>query len=328
MLKTTKRAGSPHYQITGTYRGVRIRQTAGTTCYETAEKYRTYLERLIEENAYHADTREKTFADATEAYLNNGGEERFLERINEAIGPLPLNSINQEVIDNTAREIYGAYRKTENGKIYEHKSSTIKRQFYDPVAAVLHYAAELDWTPYRRVKKPKISPSAPEWAEPEYFTALWSVCDKEIKALTMFLCFTGCRIQECLDLEWNNVDLKHGKAFIPKTKTKTYRTVHLPKLLIASLRAIKASGRVFQLTYDDVRRLLKQACREAGIPYMSTHKIGSHTYATWMRRYAGVDARGLMDTGRWASLQMAERYTHTDVSAESKKADKLADLFK
>lgn len=324
MLTVRKRKGSPYYQISGTHCGVRVRETTGTSSFEAAKKIRSKREREIEESQYG----DKTFADAIEVYIENGGEDKYLARINEILGRDRLKDVNQERIDQAAKEVYGSYTRQENGKVYKHKTSTIKRQFHDPVAATLHHVADLGWIPYKRVKKPKIAPTPPEWADPEYFDKLWKSCSKEMKALTMFLCLTGCRIQECLDLDWKNIDLKAKKAFIPKTKTKAYRTVNLPPKLIASLKAIQTQGLVFDLTYDDVRRMLKQACRAAKIPYMSTHKIGSHTYATWMRRYAGADARDLMDTGRWASSQMVERYTHTDISEASKKSDILARLFK
>lgn len=328
MLKVTKRKGTPYYQITGTCGGQRIRETTGTTEKADAERLRVKRENEILNRAIGG----RSFADAVEAYVENGGEQRYLSVILEHMADMALDKIGQDEIDRIARTAYGHFKKTPQGKTYKHKPSTIKRQFYDPVAAVLHYAADLGWIPYRRVKKPKVTLPAPEWAEVEWFQNLWAVCGKDLKALTMFLCLTGCRIQECLDLEWKEVDLKAHSAFIRKTKTKAYRTVRLPPELMASLRAIKSQGgtRVFGAYNDQdaFRRALRKACAEAGIPYMSSHKIGSHTFATWLRRYAGMDARGLRDTGRWASVQMAERYTHTDVSAESMKADILGKLFK
>lgn len=324
MLTVRKRKGSPYYQISGTHCGERVRQTSGTINFAAAKKIRSQLERQIEENSYS----DKTFADAIEAYIENGGEDKYLGRINEVLGKTPLKEVNQQSIDEGARKAYGSYKKTDKGKSYKHKTSTIKRQWYDPVAAVLHYVHSLDWIPYRRINKPKVILPAPEWAEPEYFKKLWEACDAEVKALSMFLCFTGCRISECLNLKWDNVDLKNKKAFIPKTKTSAYRTVHLPGPLVKLLKSLKTKDRVFSLNYDGLRWRLKKACIAAKIPYKSSHKIGSHTFATWMRRYTGMDSRGLKDTGRWASTQMTERYTHTDVSESSKKSEAFTGLFK
>lgn len=323
MLNVTKRKGSPYYQITGTHQGIRVRESSGTTNFAAAKKIRAALERQIEENEYG----DRTFADAIEAYIENGGEDKYLARINEVLGKTPLKEVRQQAIDEGARKAYGEFTRGEKGKPRKHSVSTIKRQFYDPVAAVLHYAHDLEWIPYIRVKKPKVPLPPPQWAEPDYFEKLWKHCDKEVKTLTMFLLLTGCRIQECLDLEWKNVDLKSKKAFIPKTKTKSYRTVHLPDKLVKQLKALRSDGQVFKLDYHGLRWRLKKASKAAKIPYLSTHKLGSHSYATWMRRQ-GADARTLIDTGRWASIQMAERYTHTDVSESSRKSDGLAGLLK
>jgi hypothetical protein len=42
-----------------------------------------------------------------------------------------------------------------------------------------------------------------------------------------------------------------------------------------------------------------------------------------MRRYAGLDTRGLLGTTRWKDAKSAARYEHVVVSEESRKADLL-----
>jgi hypothetical protein len=42
-----------------------------------------------------------------------------------------------------------------------------------------------------------------------------------------------------------------------------------------------------------------------------------------MRRYGGLDDKGLVATGRWKDIASASRYSHTVVSEESKRADRL-----
>lgn len=324
-LQIRKRKGSPYWQITGSHGGVRVRESTGTTCKKTAEKLCTQRQAAIDRGY----TGRRSFADAIEAYLNKGGEERFLGKINEILGSLPLEGVTQAVIDKAAIEHFQTY--TRGGeKRYKHQPSTVKRQFYDPVATVLHHAADLGWISWRRIKKPKTTLAAPIWAEPEWFRKFWAVCSPEMMALTMFLCFTGSRIHEALLLDWKHVDLSARQAFIPKMKVAgAYRTVNLPSMLVLALQDIKGDkecGQVWGMNYHDVRRYLKQGCAKSGIPYLSTHKIGSHTYATWMRRH-GADARDLVDTGRWKSIQMAERYTHTKPAEAAKKSDRFEGMF-
>lgn len=325
MLEITKRRNSPYWQITGTYQGIRVRESTGTPDKNQAEKI---LGKRIQEIDRRATGR-RSVADAINSYKEAGGEETYLEEIEEVLGHIALDVITQEDIDLGAREAYGGYKRGEKGRIRKHKSSTIKRQFYVPLAAVLHHAARQRWMPYLEIKLPKDTRPPPEWAEPGWYKALWKTCDKDMKRLTMFLLLTGCRIQECLDMDWNDVNLKEGWAFVGKTKTPgEYRTIRLPPELVKILKP-KKTGKLFP--YRDrtqVRYYLKKACKKAKIPYLSTHKIGSHTYGTLMRRYAGMDTQGLVATGRWKSRHSAERYVHASLSEESLKADILAKLFK
>jgi hypothetical protein len=45
-----------------------------------------------------------------------------------------------------------------------------------------------------------------------------------------------------------------------------------------------------------------------------------HTYGTWMRRYGGLDTRGLVETGRWKSEQSPARYAHAVAGEAAHKA--------
>jgi hypothetical protein len=48
------------------------------------------------------------------------------------------------------------------------------------------------------------------------------------------------------------------------------------------------------------------------------HTFG-HTWGTWMRRYGGLEVRGLVGTGRWKNA----RYAHVVVSEESRRVEQL-----
>jgi integrase len=56
------------------------------------------------------------------------------------------------------------------------------------------------------------------------------------------------------------------------------------------------------------------------------HQQGRHTYATWLRTYAGVDLIGLKEAGGWESLSSVERYAHLVPNESSKAADRLPDV--
>jgi integrase len=82
-------------------------------------------------------------------------------------------------------------------------------------------------------------------------------------------------------------------------------------------------GRVFRFAKSGhLYSLLKAAAFKAGVdlPERSAFHIFRHTYATWMRREAGLDTKGLVATGAWRDRKSADRYEHMVVSEEARKA--------
>jgi integrase len=67
--------------------------------------------------------------------------------------------------------------------------------------------------------------------------------------------------------------------------------------------------------------MLAKAEKAAGmvIPYRLAFHIFRHTWATWMRRHAGLDTAALVETGAWKSRKSASVYEHLDASEEAKK---------
>jgi integrase len=59
---------------------------------------------------------------------------------------------------------------------------------------------------------------------------------------------------------------------------------------------------------------------EITLPERQAFHLFCHTYATWMRRYGGLDTRGLVATQRWKDRKSADRYEHVVVSEEARKA--------
>jgi integrase len=68
--------------------------------------------------------------------------------------------------------------------------------------------------------------------------------------------------------------------------------------------------------------IFRPAALKAGVdlPKRSAFHIFRHTYATWMRRYAGLDIKGLVATGAWKDPKSADRYSHVVVTEEARRA--------
>lgn len=315
-LKTFKR-GKIWY-VRGTVKGQEIYESTGHTDRIQADACRIQRERELYESA-GPYTKRATFTDAAILYLKRGGQGLYLEKVEEALKDYALEDISQAVLDEAAYQTYPTQ-----------KIATRIRQFYVPALAVMNAAAEGGLCSYKRFKKPKSQRPPADYCDQDYLARLWEACTApHLKALMIFLPYTGCRMGDCLGLIWGNVDLKEGRAFIPKTKNKDPRFVELPPVVVEALAAIRPDNptyneKVFKYTAaSTVAHMVARACKNAGIPYKRPHIIGSHTYATWMQMYGGVGPLDLVRTGRWKSLNSVKIYNHACASEAARKSHNL-----
>jgi integrase len=132
-----------------------------------------------------------------------------------------------------------------------------------------------------------------------------------LRPLAVFLLYTGARLGEALSLDWRDVSLSRSQCSIPRTKTGVPRAIALHPLAVGALRSLPhRTGRVFDYphrwaVYVDWRR----ACHAAGLRDFTPHDC-RHTFATWLRRYGGLDTLGLLATGAWRDPKSVARYAH------------------
>jgi integrase len=170
------------------------------------------------------------------------------------------------------------------------------------------------------------------WLWPEQFQTLAAAAfgiDVELVILFTLLVGTGMRISEALKITGDDVRLAESFAYVGKTKNGDPRPIHLPPEVVDALRAhprgLRANLRVFRWTKCGILyELARKAFAAAELdPGGQPFHILRHTFGSWMRRYAGLDERGLVDTGVWRDPKSARRYTHTIVSESARRADAL-----
>jgi integrase len=304
---------SPNWTIRGTHLGVNVnRRSTGTSDRRLALKALKRAEREIEDGTF-VEPGAATFASAAVSYMKAGGERTYLKKLLEYFGAEPIARIDQAAVDRAALSLYP------NGT-----PATRNRSVYTPVSAVLRsVGARLD------LRRPKGSGGNKQtaWLWPEQAKALFAEAeklDKEFAALLIVLCYTGMRLSEALGLTWNDVRLEDGFAYVPDTKNNDPRAVFLPPVAVAAMGQLGGgAGRVFRFSKSGhLYSLLRVAAIRAGVdlPERSAFHILRHTYASWMRRYAGADSHTLIATGAWKDRKSVDRYTHTVVSEEAKRA--------
>jgi len=358
-LEDPRPGKTPNYRIRGTYQRIHVDTTAGTPDRGKALKKLHAIERSIERGEYAPKAveaaRPPTFADATLAYLRAGGEAAYLGAIIDlagahAIRDRPIAEIDQIAIDNAARALYPNAPAT-----------TVNRQFYTPVSAVLKRAGI-----ERQIKRPKgwRGSKATSWLEPDQAFAVIreaTAIDPEFGLFCLTLLYTGMRLSDPVRARLRDLKLDQQLLYVPHTKNGEPRPVHLTPALVKAFRdqparptrprrgdggplANGAAGRsrrnagqpfldrdggekLFRFAISGrLRSMLKLAMQRAGVSFprrQGGFHIFCHTYGTWMKRYAELDTYGLTRTGRWADPESADRYNHTAASWEARQADRL-----
>lgn len=307
---------TPYYYVRGTYLGRYVDRTTKSSEKRVARQVLDRIKAAIEAGEF-AGKQEATFLSAALAYVKAGGEKRFVEPLTDHFKERALSSIDQQAIDEAALILYpSATAATRNRQVYTTVSAILKR------AGLKHKLERpIGWRGTQRT----------DWLWPEQAFALFKAADKidaEFGVFLRLLCYTGLRLSEALNLRWDDVRLDEGFAYIPQTKGGTPRPVFLPDAIRLGIRdAIgrRKTGRVFRFTKSGRLYQLLFSVREAagdGVPPITFHGF-RHTWATWMRRYAGLDTRGLVGTGAWRDRASASRYEHVVPSEEAMRAAML-----
>jgi integrase len=326
-----KAGRSPYYRVRGTFLGIQVDRSTQLRDPRLAEKVRERWEREIVRGEYRQssgpDDAPRTFLDAAIAYMQAGGDSYHLGPIirmtgEAALNDIPLEKIDQIAIDRAASALFpNAPAPTKN------------RNFYTPVSAVLKRAG-ID----KAIKRPKgwRGKKSVSWLEPEQAFALLAAAeqlDPEFGMFCRLLCYTGMRLGEALAIKVGAVDLERRAIYLPETKNGESRTVHLtPELVVALANHPRgldrpADERLVRFSVSGrFRAKLKRAMKAAGLSFprrQAGYHLFCHTYATWMRRYNGMDNYALARTGRWKDPRSVDVYLHTETSAEARMADNL-----
>ncbi len=308
-LKLIKRGS--YWHLRGTVRGKTVRETTGCAQRPDAEEVRIKREAEIVERSLHGASATATFIEAAVMYLEAGGEARFVEPLTTYLGTTKLGRIDQAAIDRSTKALYP-----------NAAPSTLNRQVYTPMAAILHFAAERGHCDWRKIRRPKQPAGRVRWLRPEWAERLMEACSPHLQPLVTFLFYTGARLSEALYLDWRDVDLQRGQVCFIDTKNGESRGVPLHDCVIAELANLprregavfrRPDGRPYERKTDgggQIKTAFKGACRRAGIENFTPHDC-RHTWATW--HYAvNRDLTALMALGGWKSVAMVMRYAHVN----------------
>src|SRR5262245_4852063 len=134
-------------------------------------------------------------------------------------------------------------------------------------------------------------------------------------AALRLLLFTGCRLREILNLQWEHVDLERGLLFLPDSKSGR-KTVVLNAPAVAVLNGLEKIGPYVVPGDDperprpDLKRPWRAITKRAGLHGVRLHDL-RHTYAS----FGASGGLGLPIIGRLLGHSQASttaRYAHLD----------------
>lgn len=313
-LKLHKRTGSPFWHITGTVNGQRIRKSLGIELAfkAEAEAYKARLEADLVARRAYGKRATYTFAEAALAYIESGGEARFLAKIIAHFGP-----------DTALAAIDGqAIREAERALFPHVAPATVNRQLITPISAIYNLAADEGLAEHRRFRKRKGDQIRTRWLAPEEIEALLTAARAQAPHLMPVLAMLiggGLRVSEALRVTVSTYHASTGEILVAQSKNGTARLVKLPRRAAEIMRAHLPEAGVICLTPKrkpyvitpgrggQISTAFDAARAAAGLgPEVTPHTL-RHTWATWF--YAQTrDFGGLLDQGGWRKSDMAMRY--------------------
>ncbi len=339
-LRAPRKSKTPNFEIRGTHLRVRVEQSSGTPQRSLAMRELHKIERAIEAGAYPAPAPvarpdEPTFLSAALAYMEAGGSRRYVAGLIRHFGETPLPEIDQAAIDAAASELH------------PHVTAGTRNCYvYTPVSAILHHALG-DKAPIVRRPKGAKGKVKTDFMWPDDAFAIIRAADTidaEFGLYLRLLIYTGIRKGEGLGLLSENIQVAERAAWISKSKNDDPRMLRLREDILAPLEAHLAAGtraRLFRFHDGGHFKhfLLRAKLAVCGLPCPKRRPTGwrppkyrlafvtfhtfRHTWATWMRRYAGMDLQGLTATKNWKDPRSAARYAHVVAREEWDRVEKL-----
>lgn len=264
---------------------------------------------------------DKTFSEAVNSYLENGGEYKYLDKIKKYFEGKLLSEIVPFDIRHMALSLYPEET---------HSGATRNRCALTPTRAVILHAYDRGWCNLIRIKRFKQEkPKRKEPASTVWMYAFLRQCEKDklhgLGALVLFMHQTAARISEAIRLEWAQVDLINRHILLLKTKTGTNSVRHLTDEMIGRLSNLPKNLDKPVFGYKSrfsINERIEAVCKRAGISYKSSHLVGRHSFATNAIKN-GIDIKTAMDAGDWKSESIfLGIYVHSENASRT-----LADTF-
>jgi integrase len=313
-----------------------VRESTGSRRFQDAETLLTARKKAIDDGKEPEIKKiaNYSFRELTERYLSwvKGRQrsanikEYVVNQLLEKFGNLPLRRFSTALIEQLQTDIINKGRKpATNNKTL----NILKHMFSKAVDWDMVESETLKRI--RKVKPLKDEGKRLRYLTQEECTALIHAAESHLKPIVITALNTGMRKSEILNLQWDNVDLKHGFILLSQDQTKNAERKEIPinNTLRETLQGITRrldSPYVFYVhatgkPYHVIKRSFSTACRRAKIKDFRFHDL-RHTFASHLVM-AGIDLTTVKELLGHKDIKMTLRYAHLAPSHKVKAVDIL-----
>jgi integrase len=314
------------WRIEGTIHGIDVRESAGTHDRAVAKARLAQRTAEVTEEARSGKKLDCTFAEAVDRYISGRGQ-AIAKAEFQFVAPL-VEEFGEELISSMTPVDVDSYAKA---RLPTAKGSSVKRMIYDPLNAIINYAADREnGTPIcmsNKFKAPSFKATKRVNAPDSWFDKILPYVKNERLATLMLFCtYTGARCGEALAVTPDDIHFDRNRVLLHQSKTETERFPVMQQVLMDKLAVLvrkKKHGRPLfgfsnqRAVNHAMRRLvhrINKADPELHMPYFSSHQWGRKQFAT-RHLLSGQSLKFVAEAGGWSDIRMpAKHYAHLEQS--------------
>jgi integrase len=316
--------------ISITHNGQRIQRSTGTENKIAAQEYHDKFKAELWALVKLENKEIYSWRDAVIRWLRENGHNRTINITKTHLRWLDTHLKNYQLHEITRDLVEDIASKKEATGV----SHTTVNRLLEVVRAILR-KAQLEWEwidkipliRMRHVEKQRI-----RWLTVHEANRLLNELPSHLQDMAAFSLATGLRASNVTGLQWQDIDMNKGHAWIHPDQAKAKKAIPVPlnddALAVLNARLGKHPKYVF--TYKDNpiiqcnTKAWRNALKRAGIDNFRWHDL-RHTWASWHVQN-GTSLQELQQLGGWSSFEIVLRYAHLSSDHLRSAADRISSM--
>lgn len=255
----------------------------------------------------------------------------LFKNLREILGNIKLNILRLSDIEKY---------KSERLKVINPNSMNIELRCIKRVLKYFYRNGYIDYDYYKDITFQKIPERKKlSISKEEILLIINNIKCEKIKDVIIFAFYTGCRIQEILNLRTENINLIENYIEIINTenfitKTKKIRIIPLNKNILTIINKYYIEDKTIRLGYlftkdnkqirkDTVSKTFKRTVRRLGLNEDYKFHSLRHTFISNLF-IAGIDSKTISELAGHQSITTTEKYAHTENSIKKSAINRLS----